>query len=67
VDTVIVDGNILMEGRRLTSVDEAELLGELRERIGKIQKKINAGIPAGRELEPYLRKAYYRSISMGSV
>ena len=67
VDTVIVDGNILMEGRRLISVDEADILRELRERIEKIQKKINAGIPAGRELEPYLRKAYYRSIEMGSV
>ncbi len=62
VDTVIVDGNILMEGRRLISVDEEKLLQELEERIEEIQNKISAGIPDGRELEPFLRKAYYRCI-----
>ena len=62
VDTVIVDGNILMEGRRLISVDEEKLLQELEERIEEIQKKINKGIPDGRELEPFFREAYYRCI-----
>jgi guanine deaminase len=64
VDTVIVDGKILMEDRRLTGVNEAEILRELQERIEKIKKKITAGIPHGRELEPYLREAYYRCIEM---
>jgi len=67
VDTVIVDGNILMEGRRLISVDEEKLLQELEERIEEIQKKINAGIPDGRELEPFLREAYYRCIKRDCV
>jgi 5-methylthioadenosine/S-adenosylhomocysteine deaminase len=67
VDTVIVDGKILMEGRRLSSVDEQEILRELEDRIAEIQKKITAGIAAGRELEPYFKKAYYRCIEKASA
>lgn len=67
VDTVIVDGNILMEGRRLISVDEGELLQELEDRIATIQNKINAGVPDGRKLEPFFRQAYDRCIEKGCV
>ena len=65
VDTVIVDGNILMEGRRLVSVDEQKLFQEIGDRSEEIQKKINAGVPAGRKLEPFFREAYYRCIENG--
>jgi cytosine/adenosine deaminase-related metal-dependent hydrolase len=46
VDTVVVDGQILMRGRRITTVDEAEVRAEVRKRALRIKELIGADVAA---------------------
>jgi 5-methylthioadenosine/S-adenosylhomocysteine deaminase len=41
VDTTIVDGRILMRGRELTTVDEAEVLDQANQALRRIVARIN--------------------------
>jgi 5-methylthioadenosine/S-adenosylhomocysteine deaminase len=38
VDTTIVDGQVLMKGRRLTTVNRADIVGEIREQLTQTLK-----------------------------
>jgi len=40
VDTVIVDGKVLMKGRKLATIDEAEAMERVREIAGRVRKSI---------------------------
>ena len=42
VDTVIVDGRVLMENRRLTTIDEARVYDEIRKIAGRLNMKETA-------------------------
>jgi cytosine/adenosine deaminase-related metal-dependent hydrolase len=46
VDTVVVDGQILMRGRRITTVDEADVRAEVRKRALRIKELIGADVAA---------------------
>lgn len=62
VDTVVVDGNVLVEKGRLVTVDEGEILDEAMDRAEEIQDKIRRATVRGGELEPYLRQAYWKCV-----
>lgn len=62
VNTVIVDGNVVVEGGRVINVDEQKLVGEVMERVEEIQHKIRRASARGGELEPYFRQAYFKCV-----
>jgi 5-methylthioadenosine/S-adenosylhomocysteine deaminase len=55
VDTVIVDGEILMEGRRVLTLDEREVISEAKEVARRIWSKAEAEIGLPRLLLPIVR------------
>ena len=60
VDTVIVNGEVMVEGGRLTRIDEGELLAELREMMPAFTE-YHAGIEAKNSvLEPYFAEIHKR-------
>lgn len=64
VDTVIVDGKILMEGRKILSFDEAAIRGEVREMAEHFRRDIRPVMErAARRLEPYLRAMCARAMT----
>ncbi len=62
VDTVIVDGRPIVEGGRMTTVDEPKIFQELMEQEETIKEKIRQAAARGPELEPYLRQAYFQCV-----
>lgn len=62
VDTVIVDGKLVVEGGSVTSVNEEGVLDEAMERAEEIRDKIGRGTPKSSELESYVREAYLRCV-----
>jgi len=62
VESVIIDGKIIIEKGRLTTVNEEKIMDELMEREKEIQDKIRKAAGRGRELEPYLRDAYFKCV-----
>lgn len=62
VESVIVDGRIIMEQGNLVTVDEPSILAELMEALPAIQAMIQRTAPAGLRLEPYLRQVYDRCL-----
>lgn len=62
VDTVIVEGKPVVEGGRVTTVNEQKYLEETMERAGEIQDKIRRAVKRSGELEPYVRQAYLRCV-----
>jgi cytosine/adenosine deaminase-related metal-dependent hydrolase len=46
VDTVMIDGRIVMEGRRMLTLDEDEVLGEARERSAALVESTGVEIPS---------------------
>ena len=46
VDTVMIDGRIVMEGRRMLTLDEDEVLGEARERSAALVASTGVEIPS---------------------
>ncbi len=65
VDTVIIDGQVVLKGGRSTKVDKDELLRELKERFSRPQESAVAETRAmARRLQPYVEK-FYESWSAG--
>ncbi|HXG53671.1 MAG TPA: amidohydrolase [candidate division Zixibacteria bacterium] len=60
VDTVIVDGEIVVEGGRLTRVDEREVLRLAREARSRLHPSIERELAAARIVEPALAEMYFR-------
>jgi 5-methylthioadenosine/S-adenosylhomocysteine deaminase len=59
VDTVIIDGEVVMEHRRLTRVDKARLFQELKAALGRpLQPHEQERRDLSRQLDPYLREFY---------
>ena len=65
VDTVIVDGKLLMRGKRVLCVDEAALLAEARQVCGRLFER--AGVSVGQQLPlqshlPFSRNVRYNPV-----
>lgn len=63
VDTVLVAGEVVVEGGTVTTVDESDLLAELRDRAPEVQRKIAEGESLGAQLRPYLQLAYDEALT----
>lgn len=62
VDTVIVDGKIILNEGRITTIDEQALLNEVRSREHEIKEKISLSSASGKEIEPYIKQAYLKCV-----
>jgi 5-methylthioadenosine/S-adenosylhomocysteine deaminase len=60
VDTVIVDGEIVVEGGRLTKVDEMEVLRLAETAHTRLEPSMRSELAAARTLEPALAEMYFR-------
>jgi cytosine/adenosine deaminase-related metal-dependent hydrolase len=58
VDTVLVNGEVVLEGGRPTRFDAGALLAEARELGPLLRERSRPGLDQARCLEPYLRGAY---------
>ncbi len=63
INMVIVDGKILIQNGQIETINEQEIMKELMSQIDEIVAKITATETKGKELEPYLRKAYIRCLN----
>ena len=62
VDTVIVDGRVILEGRRLLSVDEDKVIEEALGWHKRFVDRGQAGWQLASELGPYFSQAYMRCV-----
>jgi 5-methylthioadenosine/S-adenosylhomocysteine deaminase len=60
VDSVIANGEIVVEGGRLTKVDEMEVLGLAARARTRLEPSIQAEIAAARTMESSLSEMYFR-------
>jgi len=66
VDTVMVDGEIVMRDRRLTKVDKAELYKDLKKDLDRpLRPEEVERREMGRKMEPYLREFYRGDLAGG--
>jgi len=62
VDAVIVDGRFLVEQGRVVSINENSIIKEIRQNAEKLKNEIDKASTRARELEPYIRSAYYKCV-----
>jgi 5-methylthioadenosine/S-adenosylhomocysteine deaminase len=60
VDTVIVNGEIVVEAGRLTKIDEDEVLRLAQQSRTRLEPSIQADLAAARTMEPTLAEMYFR-------
>jgi 5-methylthioadenosine/S-adenosylhomocysteine deaminase len=60
VDTVIVNGEIIVQGGTLTQVDEQEVLHLASKARLRLEPSIQAGLAAAKTMEPTLAEMYFR-------
>ncbi|MBI2227566.1 MAG: amidohydrolase [Deltaproteobacteria bacterium] len=60
VDTVIVNGEIIVEGGRLTNVDEQEVLRLAEQARARLDPSIQREFAAAKTMEPALAEMYFR-------
>jgi 5-methylthioadenosine/S-adenosylhomocysteine deaminase len=60
VDTVIVDGEVVVEAGRCAKVDEKEALGLARRARDRLEPSIEREMAAARTIEPTLAEMYFR-------
>jgi len=60
VDTVIVNGEIVVEGGRVTKVDEREVLRLAEQARARLDPSIQRELVAARTMEPALAEMYFR-------
>jgi 5-methylthioadenosine/S-adenosylhomocysteine deaminase len=63
VDTVIVNGEVVVEGGRLTKVDEQEVLRLATQARTRLDPSIQRELAAARTMEPALAEMYFRVFS----
>lgn len=62
VETVIVDGQVVVEDGQITTIDENSLLAEFRTVQAEYQERMNNITETNKVLLPYLEELYFRSI-----
>jgi len=67
VDTVVVDGKIIVEKGRIRTVDEGKIFQELWAQEEALKEKIRNWAQRGPELEPYVREAYFRCVQQDPI
>jgi 5-methylthioadenosine/S-adenosylhomocysteine deaminase len=60
VDSVIVNGELVVEGGRLTKVDEMEVLRLAEQARNRLDPSIQREMAAAKTMEPGLSKMYFR-------
>jgi 5-methylthioadenosine/S-adenosylhomocysteine deaminase len=60
VDTIIVNGEVVVESGRLTKVDEAEVLHLAEHSRKRLDASIQVELTAARSMEPALAEMYFR-------
>ena len=66
VDTVIVNGAVVVEGGRLTQVDELEVLRLADEARARLEPSMQRELAAARTMEPALAEMYFRMFEKGA-
>lgn len=68
VDTVLVDGEVVMRGRRLTRVDKEDLFREIKRSLDRPLRPQEAERrELARQVEPYLRRFYQGTLPQPSA
>jgi cytosine/adenosine deaminase-related metal-dependent hydrolase len=67
VETVVVNGEVILEGGSPTRFKAAEVLAEAREIGPHVKEQAKLGLARARKLEPYLRKAYFALLRESDV
>lgn len=62
VDTVLVNGNVLMENREFVNLDEKAILQEAREIGLSLREEREKARQWAEELRPYLERMYWRAV-----
>ncbi|HXK30799.1 MAG TPA: hypothetical protein VJ646_21335 [Candidatus Binatia bacterium] len=65
VDTVIVNGEIVVEGGRLTNVDEQEVLRLAKQARQRLDPSMQRELAAAKTMEPALAEMYFRVFGEG--
>ena len=63
VETVIIDGEVVMEDRRVTTINESELKDAVEVVMEVVRTDLAGVLARSEELEPYLREAWRRSMA----
>ena len=63
VDTVIIDGQVVMEEGRIATINETELKDAIDVVMEAVRLDLDGVLERSRELEPYLREAWRRSMA----
>jgi guanine deaminase len=61
VDTVLVDGNVVVEGGRVTSIDRDAILGEFAKAYREVAPAVAAAVDQASRYRPYFDEAYRRA------
>ena len=60
VDTVIVNGEIILQNKRITKINEAEMYLEIEDAAARLKKEHRSVYEKAQELYPYFQEAYFR-------
>lgn len=64
VDTVLVDGEIVVEGGRLTWMRQEEVLGLVAASVGRLKTGIAKEMNSARSVEPMLEEMYFQVVGV---
>jgi 5-methylthioadenosine/S-adenosylhomocysteine deaminase len=60
VDTVIVNGEIILQNKRITKINEAEIYLEIEDAAARLKKEHRSVYEKAQEIYPYFQEAYFR-------